>query len=39
MCCPKAWAPPVDVIKLPTAALRQEGGQSAVWVYDPQTRR
>jgi hypothetical protein len=25
-------------IKLPTAALRQEGGQTAVWVYDPQTR-
>jgi multidrug efflux pump subunit AcrA (membrane-fusion protein) len=28
---------PVASIKLPTTALRQEGGHSAVWVYDPQS--
>lgn len=28
----------LDVIKLPTAAVREQGGQSAVWVYDPQTK-
>lgn len=28
----------LDVIKLPTAAVRELGGQSAVWVYDPQTK-
>ena len=27
----------LDVIKLPTAAVREQGGQSSVWVYDPQT--
>jgi len=26
-----------DVIKVPTNALRQEGAQTAVWVFDPQT--
>ncbi len=26
-----------DAIKVPTNALRQEGGQTAVWVFDPQT--
>ncbi|MEG2046705.1 MAG: efflux RND transporter periplasmic adaptor subunit [Comamonas sp.] len=28
----------LDVIKLPTAAVREQGGQSTVWVYDPQTK-
>lgn len=27
------------VIKLPTTAVREQGGQSAVWVYDPKTRQ
>jgi hypothetical protein len=26
-----------DVIKVPTNAIRQEGAQTAVWVFDPQT--
>jgi RND family efflux transporter MFP subunit len=26
-----------DVIKVPTNALRQEGAQTAVWLFDPQT--
>ena len=26
-----------EVLKLPTSAIRQESGQSAVWVFDPQT--
>jgi len=26
------------VIKLPTSAVREQGGQSAVWVYDPQAQ-
>lgn len=26
-----------QALKLPTTALRQEGGQTAVWVYDPAT--
>lgn len=26
------------VIKLPTAAVREQGGQSAVWVYDPKAQ-
>ena len=28
----------LDVIKLPTAAVREQGGQSTVWVYDPHTK-
>ena len=28
----------LDVIKLPTAAVREQGGQSSVWVYDPQAK-
>lgn len=27
----------LEVIKLPTAAVREQGGQSSVWVYNPQT--
>ena len=27
------------VIKLPTTAVREQSGQSAVWVYDPQTQK
>lgn len=27
-----------QIIKLPTAAVREQGGKSAVWVYDPQTQ-
>ena len=27
----------VQALKLPTSALRQEGGQTAVWVFDPAT--
>ena len=34
---PMASGAPVAAIKLPTTALRQEGGHSAVWVYDPQS--
>jgi RND family efflux transporter MFP subunit len=26
-----------EVLKVPTSAIRQESGQSAVWVFDPQT--
>jgi RND family efflux transporter MFP subunit len=26
------------LLKLPTAAVREQGGQSAVWVYDPQAQ-
>jgi RND family efflux transporter MFP subunit len=26
-----------DVIKVPTNAIRQEGAQTAVWIFDPQT--
>jgi len=26
-----------EVLKVPTSAIRQEGGQAAVWVFDPQT--
>lgn len=33
----KGAADAVGVIKLPTSALRQEGGQTAVWVLDTQT--
>lgn len=33
----KAQTDAAGVIKLPTSALRQEGGQTAVWVLDTQT--
>jgi len=26
-----------EVLKVPTSAIRQEGTQTAVWVFDPQT--
>lgn len=28
----------MPLLKLPTVAVREQGGQSAVWVYDPQTQ-
>jgi len=34
---PKLAGSQPDVIKVPTNALRQEGAQTAVWVFDPQT--
>ncbi len=34
---PAALAPSTAVLKLPTSALLQQGGQSVVWVYEPAT--